>query len=324
MISHLSEMARHLHEHPAGLHYKEIAHRIGRTPRHVLRLRDQFPEVFGIHLEEHRFNPEVPRGYLRLPRGGLGVQVTLSAAEVEALLTAAKRLRSLTPLAEEALGKLARGTPLAPKLEQEPVLYSPLTDQYAPEIYEKVCKAIRDRRVVRLTYRNAKGEAKTYRFDPYALIARDPHLYLVGANHNSRAAGFDPIKELRLDQVQSLTLERERFNKPQFDVREYCKRHFRAFGGEGEAVRVRVRFSPEKAGFIRRTRRHPTQVVEDLEDGSAIWQVVVPLSEDLVHFIVGYGPHARVLEPEGLRERVLDWARGVLASHADIPSRDMV
>lgn len=317
MISHLSEMARQLHENPTGLHYKEIARRIGRTPRHVLRLRDQFPAVFGIHLEEHRFNPEVPRGYLRLPRGGLGVQVTLTAAEIEALLTAAKRLRSLTPLAEEALRKLAQGTPLVPSLDQESVLYAPLTDEYLPEVYEKVCKAIRGRQVVRLTYRNAKGETKTYRFDPYALIARDPHLYLVGANHNSRAAGFDPLKELRLDQVQRLVLERERFNKPHFDVREYCRRRFRAFGGEGEAVRVRVRFSPEKTGFIRRTCRHPTQVVEDIEDGGVVWQVEVPISEDLVHFIVGYGPHARVLEPDGLRERVLEWARGVLESHAD-------
>jgi len=41
----------------------------------------------------------------------------------------------------------------------------------------------------------------------------------------------------------------------------------------------------------------------------------VPISEDLVHFIVGYGPHARVLEPDGLRERVLEWARGVIESH---------
>lgn len=315
MTSHLLEMARLLHENPGGLHYKEIARCIGRAPRHVLRLRDQFPAVFGIQLEEHRSNPEVERGHLRLPRGGLGVQVTLTAAEVEVLLTAAKRLRSLTPLAEEALRKLAQGTPLISSFEREPVLYSPLTDEYLPEIYEKTCKAIRDRQVVRLTYRNAKGETRTYRFDPYVLIARDPHLYLVGANHNSRAAGFDPIKELRLDQVQKLVLERKRFGKPPFDVREYCRRRFRAFGGEGEAVRVRVRFSPEKAGFIRRTRRHPTQVTEDLEDGSVVWQVEVPLSEDLVHFIVGYGPHARVLEPDELRRRVVEWARGAVEAN---------
>jgi len=36
----------------------------------------------------------------------------------------------------------------------------------------------------------------------------------------------------------------------------------------------------------------------------------VPISEDLVHFIVGYGPHAQVLEPEVLKQRVVEWARG--------------
>ncbi len=89
-------------------------------------------------------------------------------------------------------------------------------------------------------------------------------------------------------------------------------------------MRVRVRFSPEKAGFIRRTRRHPTQVVEDLPDGSVVWQVEVPLSEDLVHLIAGYGPHAAVLEPEELRRRVVAWAKGAVAANKGILSPEGV
>jgi predicted DNA-binding transcriptional regulator YafY len=139
----------------------------------------------------------------------------------------------------------------------------------------------------------------------------------VGANHNSREAGHDPIKDLRLDQVLELKLTTERFKKPVFDVRAYVQSRFRAFAGEGEPVRVRVWFSPEKAGYIRRTQRHPTQLVEDLPDGSVIWQVEVPLSEDLVHFIVGYGPHAKVLEPQELRRRVVAWAQGAVEANAE-------
>ena len=107
-------------------------------------------------------------------------------------------------------------------------------------------------------------------------------------------------------------------------MRAYAQRRFRAFAGEGAPVRVRVRFSPEKAGFIRRTRRHPTQVVEDLPDGSVVWQVEVPLSEDLVHFIVGYGPHATVLEPEELRRRVVAWAKGAVAANEGVLSPEGV
>ena len=73
-----------------------------------------------------------------------------------------------------------------------------------------------------------------------------------------------------------------------------------------------------------RERRHPTQVVEDLPDGSVVWQVEVPLSEDLVHFIVGYGPHATVLEPEELRRRVVAWAKGAVAANEGVLSPEGV
>jgi predicted DNA-binding transcriptional regulator YafY len=41
----------------------------------------------------------------------------------------------------------------------------------------------------------------------------------------------------------------------------------------------------------------------------------VPLTPDLVYWIVGYGKHVRVLEPEELRERVLEHACGVIRTN---------
>jgi len=52
--------------------------------------------------------------------------------------------------------------------------------------------------------------------------------------------------------------------------------------------------------------------------------VEVPLSEDLVHFIVGYGPHATVLEPEELRRRVVAWAKGAVAANEGVLSPEGV
>lgn len=312
MAEHLNELGQLLLDYPGGLHVRDIAQRLGVNVRSVYRLRDSFRSVHGIWLEEHAHNPEVPRGYLRLPKQGLKVQVGLTQDELEAIRTALARVRHLTPLAQQAAAKLAKGHPAAMALDEESVVYSALADFYPQGLYERVVQAIRLRQVTELTYRNAKNQVKSYRFDPYALVARDPHLYLVGANHNSRAAGHDPIKELRLDQVQEFKITCEHFTRPPFDVQEYARSRFGAFAAEGEAVRVRVWFSPEKAGFVQRSLRHPSQVVHEQLDGSAVWEVTVPLSEDLVHFVVGYGPHARVLEPKELREQVVEWARGTL------------
>lgn len=301
-------------ERPSGLPWKDIAAHLKVKRQTVYRLREK-AQSLGVWVLTHQDDPSVPPGWFRLENPKeVELLFRLTREEVEALKAAVTRVEHLTPLAKKALIKLGRGEVRAQA--EEPVVYTPLTDEYPEGLFDRVVQAIRARRTCEVTYRNAKGEEKTYLFDPYALIARDPHLYLVGANHNSRKAGFDPIKELRLDQILDLKLTTARFQKPHFDVKAYAQSRFRAFSGEGAAVRVRVRFSPEKAGYIRRTKRHPTQTVEELSDGSVIWQVEVPLSEDLVHFIVGYGPHARVLEPEALRQRVVAWAKGAVEVNA--------
>ncbi len=319
----MPEFIHLLFENPSGLFWQDIANRLGVKRQTVYRLRDK-AQSLGVWILTHKEDPTLAPGWFRLENPKeVELLFRLSREEVEALKAAVSRVEHLTPLAKKALMKLGRGEV---KVQSgDPVVYTPLTDEYPEGLFDRVVRAIQTRRTCEVTYKNAKGEVKTYLFDPYALIARDPHLYLVGANHNSRKAGFDPIKELRLDQVLDFKLTTARFQKPDFDVKAYAQSRFRAFSGEGEAVRVRVRFSPEKAGYIRRTKRHPTQVVEELPDGSVIWQVEVPLSEDLVHFIVGYGPHARVLEPEALRQRVVAWAKGAVEANTSpegVTSRD--
>ncbi len=312
MGERLNRFIRLLLEHPQGLKATELAQRLGVSRTHIYRLRDRAQEL-GYWVATHEDLPGVPRGYLRLDLDATPPPITLTWAEAQALREAVERFRPLSPLAEEALKRLME--PSLRASSPEPVLYSPLLDEFPPGLYEKVAEAIRKRRTAIVTYQNAKGEVKTYPFDPYILIARDPHLYLVGANHRLREAGLDPVHELRLDQIQAFKLTPHRFPRPNFDVRAYVRGRFKAFAGEGPPLRVRVRFSPEKAGFIRRTRRHPTQRTEDLPDGGVIWEVEVPLSEDLVHFILGYGPHAQVLEPEALRARVVAWAQGALEAN---------
>lgn len=269
--SHLPAFIALLREYPQGLSVQGIAHYLGIARQSVYRLRDRVHEVYGIWLEEHDSHPEVARGWLRLPKKGLDVfQVSLIQDELEALLLAVKRLRHLTPLAQQALQKLAAGQPLAKALNTEPILYSPLADESPEGLFERVVQAIRERQVAEVTYKNAKGQTKTYRFDAYALIVRDPHLYLGGCQPHQPPLRARSGQGSAAGPGLEFKLTREHFAKPDFDVRAYATSRFRAFAGEGEPIRVRVQFSPEKAQFIRRTRRHPTQEVKDREDGG-VW-----------------------------------------------------
>ena len=296
----LSEFIGLLWDHSGGLSVREIAERLGVARTSVYRLRDQAAEL-RLNVEDNHTNPEVPLGTMRLSEAArrLVGAPSPNGVELAALLSAIERAGPLREPARAALVKLQGREP-----EALPI-YSPLIDDYDPELVERLVHAIQERRVLQLSYKNSQEVVQSYPFWGYALIARDPHLYLAG-----RLPEESQILELRVDQIQECKLLPEYFKKPDFNVVTYCQSKFRVFGGEGETCLVRIRFSAAKAGFARRTRRHASQSVEELADGSLIYQLQVPISEDLVHWIVGWGPHAEVLEPIELRQRVAQWARG--------------
>jgi predicted DNA-binding transcriptional regulator YafY len=297
-------------------HVSDIQNRLSIDRTKVYTLRDQLQQQDGIWLEENKFHPDVKRGYLRWPSDNNSHRIiTLSPVEIETIKTAIERAKPLAPNVKRALKALTNSEPLKQQLEKPSILYTPLADEY-PDIFDNVAKAILDRRVAQIKYLNAKGETKTYKFNSYVIIPSDVHLHLIGQSHNSIDAGFDTITPLRLDQIKEFKLLLEYFKKPTFDVVAYAANKFGAFTSEGESVTIKVAFSAEKAQYIRRTKRHPTQTVKENKDGSVVWSINVPLTDDLVYWIVSYGPHAKVLQPKELKKRVLEWAKGVLHANA--------
>lgn len=329
--SKLDEFIRLFHEKRTW-HVEEIANRMGVSRQSVYRYRDRLWEQRGIMLEGHFRDTDgklfrddnVKDGYLRWPNGQPleeDVSFILSKAELEALRTAVVQMQHLTPLLQGALEKLGKNNTIKKELLAEPLIHNPQIDNYDSELFEKVSKAIRQRRVAKLSYQNAKGEEKTYRFNAYRLISSDNHLHLVGVSHNSLEAGYDTVIRLRLDMITSFEFFYDQdksvsFAKPDFDVESYATREFGPFSAEGEPSSIKVIFSQEKAGYIARTKRHPSQTVSIQADGTALWQIEAPISQDLVYWIVSYGPHAKVVEPEVLRKQVTDWAKGSLDANS--------
>ncbi len=304
----------------------DIENRLGISHTSVYRLRDQLYSREQISLEANIRDDDgrlmrsehVQLGCLSWPEAtpieeDVGVQMPKS--ELEALKAAVAQTEHLTPLLKSALKTLGQSSAAKKQLKSEPVIYNPQVDRYDAALFEKVSKAILDRRIALVTYENAQGQQKTYKFNAYKLVSSNHHLHLVGVSHNSLEAGFDTVIRLRLDKITDFRFFYEKnkamyFKKPNFNVQDYAHREFGPFSAEGEPVNVRVKFSPEKAHYIERTKRHKSQKVIWLEDGSVLWEIGAPLTDDLVYWVVGYGPHARVLEPRELREKVVAWAQG--------------
>lgn len=311
------ELLQKLRESP-GLHnVNDLATYFGIRSNEIYRWCKYLQERYGVVIEKSNTNYYVPKRHIKLADSSRdALNITLTGVELDALITAAQRIEPLTPIARQALIKLTREKQIENYRKKRPIIYNPLVDDYQPELFERVVKAISERYVAEITYVNAKSITTTYKFNSYVLIPSNQHLHLIGVSHTALEAGFKEPVRLRLDQITSFKLLRDNFSEPEFDAAIYAAKSFSVFGTDGKVQSIKVRFSADKAQFIRRTKRHSTQTITEAKDRSVLWKIHAPISEDLVHWIVSYGPHAKVIAPKELKTRVLKWAKGSIDANS--------
>jgi predicted DNA-binding transcriptional regulator YafY len=100
-----------------------------------------------------------------------------------------------------------------------------------------------------------------------------------------------------------LQLTEETFEVPdEFDIDEFMRSSFGVF--VGEPTKVKIWFSAEIAGYIKEKIWHNSQQVRRQSDGSIIFEAEVAVTEEIKHWIKGWGSQALVIEPESLRDEI--------------------
>jgi predicted DNA-binding transcriptional regulator YafY len=79
---------------------------------------------------------------------------------------------------------------------------------------------------------------------------------------------------------------------------------FGVYHGDGD-VRIKVRFSPAVARYVSESKWHESQKLLPQKDGSLVADFHLSDTEEIKRWIMSFGQHAVVLEPEGLREEVV-------------------
>ncbi len=169
-------------------------------------------------------------------------------------------------------------------------------------------RALLDRRTVRFRY-TARNPSDTqppaYReIDPYALI------HVSGAWHVS---GYDhlrhDLRNFRLDRIEDLaSLDRTFVRPPTFTTRQRPP-------DTGRNIVVRALFDRETARWVRESRSFYAVAEEDTADGLLV-TLTVRQERDLLSWLLGWGSHVRVLEPESLQRLVMQEAEGLLKNNS--------
>lgn len=200
--------------------------------------------------------------------------------------------------AELAFRKLSTGadTTLLAAMAERPV--APGVDASGPHL-GAIADVLSRRRAVRFRYRPNQGRVGLRDVDPYALVFRSGHWYLVGLD---RAKG--EIRSYRLSRIGGPVKEVGEASRPPegFDA----ARHLKAgpWGlGEPDAT-ARVGFSADVAWWA--VPATPgARILKTRRDGWVETEVPASRTESFLSWVLSFGPDARVYSPRSLRDQLV-------------------
>jgi len=180
-----------------------------------------------------------------------------------------------------------------------------------PVLLQQLRRAIIERRTVRFCYHtrhreDGKSSQNTREADPYALVHIATTWHLVAYCHMRQG-----MRNFRLDRIENLELLTSTFTRlPDTQVRDHQR-------DEPRNLTVRALFDKEIARWVLESRSYYTVAEEETSEGLLITLQVRQESE-VLQWLLGWGQHMRVLEPESLRKRLLEEAKGILNNHQNI------
>jgi len=169
-------------------------------------------------------------------------------------------------------------------------------------IWDTLAKAIRDNRRLSITHSPPAGkgtDAGPRIVDPYYLVSYKGEWYLSSYCHYRKA-----IRTFAVSRIKKAVILDESFRMPASMTKK------RMFGDQLGIIwkdkfhKVRIRFSPEVAPYIRERQWHPLQKVKDLRTGGLILEITTNHLNEVKDWVLSWGPSATVLGPPALADKV--------------------
>ncbi len=179
--------------------------------------------------------------------------------------------------------------------------------------FQDMASAVYERQQVEFFYQKIGDSTEIHRkVNPHHLTCYEGIWYVLAWDLDRgamRTFALTRMREIRRTSVGFETLPREVILK-QLD---------NAFGligsGDGVKITVRVRFDAWSAMLVRERRWHESLEITTLEDGGLEVEMKLGSLFEVEQWVLGWGEHARVLEPQELIDRVVSRTRACLAQY---------
>lgn len=272
--------------------------------RDIAYLRDMFQAP--LHFDPKR------RGYIYTEPSFEIPPLELQEGEVAALAVAARLLAQdlqtpIAPVAERALQRLIALLPgkvmIAPNQLEAALSFAPNTGAAAAELvrerFDQLMTAILNEKTVDSVYWSASRQEDTRRrIDPYTLYFADSAWYVIGYCRLR-----EQVRIFALQRFKEMTVTNESFQRPEeFSAKEFMGQAWQAW--RGPTQEIELWFSPAMAPLVAERRWHPSQSLTPQDDGSLLMRLQVDGIEEVMGWILRWGPECEVVGPPGLRREV--------------------
>jgi predicted DNA-binding transcriptional regulator YafY len=243
--------------------------------------------------------------------------IYLSSGELSSLLIARKMLQDISSgsigleislIVDKITNILKKHSVVADHIDDafsfQLIEYSP-----APEaVFKAVLEGCLKKKCLSFTYYSPATEEKSERtVDPYHLFNYMGTCHLIGYCHLRKE-----IRDFALSRVSAAKVLNKSFRlSPDFDFKKYFLSTFGLYKGKS-TKEVTLRFSPEKAKWIRDQVWHRDQKSRSLKDGSLELSFPVADFSEIKMEILKHGDMVEVIRPRSLRALIKSEARNIL------------
>jgi predicted DNA-binding transcriptional regulator YafY len=174
--------------------------------------------------------------------------------------------------------------------------------------YNAINEAMDKKVEIEISYKAMSNEKETRRtIAPYGLTLQRGLWYVIGfcsLRKDIRVFAIDCIKNFKLtDKHYSIPAD--------FRLEEYFKTGWHMLR-YGKPVEVILEFGKEYARWIKRRKWHPTQKIEEKQDGSIIFKATLQGTIEFKWWIYHWIPYCKVLAPSELRKEMIEEMKAML------------
>ncbi len=171
--------------------------------------------------------------------------------------------------------------------------------RHLDETIDQILRGLVRQLRLRIDYGGTRGEGRVHEVEPYTLAVYRGGLYLIG-----RSDRYEKIIYLAVERILSVELSKERFEYPaRYSPRQHHRGVFGIIGGEETRVELLL-MNPETAALLRARRLNLGERFHPRKDGTTLLTMRARGIDELANWVLGFGPHVKVLRPAALRERV--------------------